>query len=187
MSKEVLMGERLVIERICSGDELALKSLYQEHFPMILRFVLNNNGSSDEAKDVYQEAVIIFYENIRKDQFELTCKISTYLYSVCRRLWLKQLNLKSRNVSEMNDNDLFVEVDNDVDDHDEKEQKIQLLRRCMDELGEPCKTILTDFFFVQLTMEEIANKMGYTNAANAKNQKYKCFNRFKKLVIVQRR
>ena len=53
----------------------------------------------------------------------------------------------------------------------------------MNDLGEPCKTIITDFFYGGLTMEEIAEKMGYTNAANAKNQKYKCFKRFKKLVI----
>ena len=57
------------------------------------------------------------------------------------------------------------------------------INQALNEIGEPCKSILVYFFFNQLTMEEIAAKMGYTNADNVKNQKYKCFKRLKKLVL----
>ena len=48
-------------------------------------------------------------------------------------------------------------------------------------LGEPCKTLITDYYVKHMSMEEIADKFGYTNSNNAKNQKYKCLQRLKKI------
>ncbi len=180
------MSDEELVAGIKVGNHQALKVLYKTHYPMVQSFVLNNSGSIDEAKDIYQETVIVFYEKVRSEGFELTSKIKTFLYAVSRRLWLKQLNVKGRKVGEVRD-DVHYEVPAELDGMEEREQRLRLLKKSMDALGEPCKTILTDFFYRQLTMVEIAEKMGYTNAANAKNQKYKCFNRFKKLVIVNSR
>jgi hypothetical protein len=51
----------------------------------------------------------------------------------------------------------------------------------LDSLGEPCRSILEDFYIAELNMEDIRVKFGYTNADNAKNQKYKCLQRLKKV------
>ena len=70
-----------IIAGIRQGDHTALSVLYKEHFGAINHFILNNNGSGDDAKDVYQEAVIIFYEKVTQDSLELNCKISCLLYT----------------------------------------------------------------------------------------------------------
>ena len=91
MNRLLLQPDEELLASLKKGDERALGMLYKLHFPMILHFIVSNSGTEQEAKDIYQEAIIILYENIQRDDFELTCKIKTYIYSVCRRQWLKKL------------------------------------------------------------------------------------------------
>jgi DNA-directed RNA polymerase specialized sigma24 family protein len=83
--------EEALIAELRKKNEAALKQLYQENYVMILKLVVNNSGTEQEAKDVYQEAIIHFYERLSQQDFELTCKVKTYLYAVCRKLWLQRL------------------------------------------------------------------------------------------------
>lgn len=178
-----LNSDEALIAAIKSGDRVALKQVYQTHWPMVRTLVCNNSGSEDDAKDVFQEAIMVLHRNICETEFELTSKLKTYIYAVARRLWLKQLSRNSRYTGNVNDNERFQELEAETDAEEKTAEMKVVIRKSMKELGEPCQTILTDFFYGGLTMEEIAEKMGYTNAANAKNQKYKCFKRFKKIVI----
>ena len=91
-----LTTDDALIAAIRSGDERALAHLYRLHWPMVSHFVLQNSGSEDDAQDIYQEGVMVFYEKVRDGSLELSCQIKTYLYAVCRRLWLKRLTGKSR-------------------------------------------------------------------------------------------
>jgi RNA polymerase sigma factor (sigma-70 family) len=163
-----------------SRNEESLRTLYKTYFPMILNFVVNNNGTEQEAKDVYQEAVIILYEKAIEG-ITLSCKIKTYLYSVCRRQWLKRLYEKSRYKSGVQDMEEFIKVEEDIVKGEEAENEFLLMGESLNQLGEPCRTIIEDFYIHDLSMEIIADKFGYTNADNAKNQKYKCLQRLKKI------
>ena len=176
------LSDEQLVSKIEAGDREALSHLYQKHFPMVLNFITANSGSEADAKDIYQEAIIVLYENIRSGEFRLISKLKTYIYAVARRLWLKQLKQKSRFTGEVKENERFDDWEKEMDRQEKLNQQKLILAKSMDELGEPCRTILTDFFYRSLSMEEIAEKMGYTNAANAKNQKYKCFQRLKKLM-----
>lgn len=181
MHKVVYFSDEALLAGIRKEEEAALAYLYKLHFPMILHFVQNNNGTDDEAKDIYQEAVIIFYEKIRDGGLELNCQIKTYLYSVCRRLWLKRLALKNRFAGLVSESDSFVDVEEDLAAADEQEEKFNIMGEALGLLGEPCKTLLEDFYIQDLSMQTITDKLGYTNADNTKNQKYKCLMRLKKL------
>src|SRR6476646_9526815 len=90
-----LVDEALVAA-VRSGDDRALERLYRQHYPMVAQLVRTNSGSDDEAKDIYQEAIIVFYEKARQPEFVLTCQVKTYLYAVARRLWLKRLAERNR-------------------------------------------------------------------------------------------
>jgi DNA-directed RNA polymerase specialized sigma24 family protein len=81
-----------VIIGILNNSDSVLKKLYLAYFPMVLQLVLNNNGDEDEAKDIYQEAIIVLYNKVKRGDFELSSKLKTYIYSICRRLWLKRLS-----------------------------------------------------------------------------------------------
>ena len=148
---------------------------------MVLHFVIQNNGTEPEAKDIYQESIIVLYENTQQSGFALSCKIKTYLYSVCRRQWLKRLAEKGRYVGKVEDFESFVALEDEGAAMDEKEKQFGVMRQALVQLGEPCRTLMEDFFVHGLTMQQITDKMGYTNADNAKNQKYKCLMRLKKI------
>jgi len=173
--------DELIVSEIKKGNEVALRELYKTHYSMIVNLVCTNNGTEQEAKDIYQEAVMAFYEKVQSPEFTLTCKIKTYLYAVCRRLWLKRLAEKKRYHGNIDEVETFLGVDEVVADAEEMEKRFAHISEALNGLGEPCRSIIEDFYVRDLSMEDIREKYGYTNADNAKNQKYKCLQRLKKL------
>lgn len=176
---ELLMG-------LAAGSDEALAQLYRRYFPMVLHFVTTNNGSEDDAKDIYQEALIVLYEKVRSGSLELHCQLKTYLYSVGRRLWLKQLSRRSRFMVQdvetpANERQAMEQLNDDLQDHEERDRQFTLMADSLNRLGEPCRTLLEDFYIQHLSMQAITEKFGYTNADNAKTQKYKCLMRLKRL------
>lgn len=173
--------DELILAEIRKNNEAALGELYKTHYPMAVNLICSNSGTEQEAKDIYQEAVIVFYERAQQPQFELTCKIKTYLYAVCRRLWLKRLAEKKRFNITIPETETFEGVEEEVKDAEEKELNLKRMEDSLHALGEPCRSILEDFYIHNFSMEIIREKYGYTSADNAKNQKYKCLQRLKKL------
>jgi RNA polymerase sigma factor (sigma-70 family) len=167
---------------ILNDSKYTLNQIYKSYFPMVLQLVLNNNGNEDDAKDIFQESVIVLYNKVKSGGFELNSKLKTFIYSVCRRLWLKRLSQKSRNISgELLDLDNVEAVEQDLAYHEEKDAQFRQMERALQLLGEPCKTIIEDYYMQNRSMLDISEKFGYTNADNAKTQKYKCLQRLKKL------
>lgn len=172
------------LEGLRSSNDIVLSALYKKYFGVVLKYVLNNSGTEQEAQDVYQETVIVLYNNAQKPEFELNCAVQTYIYSVAKRLWLKQLNKHSHiyKLSDSADDDgTLIDVSPEVSEHEEKEKHLLKMGESLQGLGEPCKTLIEDFYIKRLSMEEISDKFGYTNVDNAKNQKYKCLQRLKRL------
>ena len=173
--------DREVVLGVLNNSEEALNKLYTGYFPMVLQFILNNNGDEDDAKDVYQEGIIVLYNKIRSGDFELSSKLKTNIYSVCRRIWLKKLAQQSKKTNNVSDFEDVIAIEEDVEQHEEKDKQFDKMQEALLHLGEPCKTIIQDFYINNLSMQEICEKFGYTNTDNAKTQKYKCLQRLKKL------
>ena len=152
---------------------------------MIQAFILNNNGSYDDARDIFQEAMITLYEKAKTESFVLTCQIKTYVYSICRRLWLKRLQQLGRYVAQSDLIEETVPVEEDLEIHEKRNADFAIMDRALNSLGEPCKSLLESYYLGKKGMNEIAAEFGYTNADNAKNQKYKCLMRLKKLFFAQ--
>jgi RNA polymerase sigma factor (sigma-70 family) len=168
-----------IVKALQNGDEQALKQVYKQNYPVVVNLVITNGGSLQEAKDIFQEALIIFYEKVREDDFQLSSRIKTYLYSVSRNLWLKQLKKKRQLEEPLKETDEYVEPE--TGDALQREAHFQAMHQALNAIGEPCGSILRDFYLNSKSMEEITERYGYTNADNAKNQKYKCLQRLKKM------
>lgn len=142
--------------------------------------IINNNGTADDAKDIFQEAMIVLYEKARSGNFELSCQIKTYVYSVSRRLWLKRLQHANRYSGDISGAEV-VQVEDDIEEHSRRDAEFEMMEKAILGLGEPCKSLLEAFYLQKKNMQEIAASFGYTNAENAKTQKYKCLIRLKKI------
>ena len=169
------------IEGLKHNNDAVLRALYKKYYNLVLKYVVNNSGSSEAAADIYQETLIVLYENVQKPTFELNCQLQTFIYSIAKRLWLKQLR-GNGHLTRFNEGEeeAVVDVTDEITDHLKKESDILKMNACMENLGEPCKTLLNDFYVYKLSMDEISEKFGYTNSDNAKTQKYKCLQRLKR-------
>lgn len=177
--------EKLLLEGLAANDKKAVELIYKENFNTIQALIINNNGSSDDAKDIFQEAMIVLYEKVRTGGFELQCQIKTFIYSVARRLWLKRLQQQNRYSSPGDSMENVVEVDDEIEDHERKNAELDMMEHAISNLGEPCKSLIEAFYLQKKSMQEIAASFGYTNADNAKTQKYKCLMRLKKIFFTQ--
>ena len=174
-------NEKALLEGLAASDKRAIETIYRDNFNMIQSLVINNNGSADDAKDVFQEAMIVLYEKARSGTFELNCLIKTYIYSVCRRLWLKRLQQLDRYSPPVENLELTVPVEEEIEDHEKRNAEFEMMDKAIGSLGEPCKSLLEAYYLQKQNMQFIAASFGYTNADNAKNQKYKCLMRLKKI------
>jgi RNA polymerase sigma factor (sigma-70 family) len=181
-----LIEEIALLKGLALNDKQAVEQIYKDNYNTIQAFILNNNGSSDDARDIFQEAMIVLYEKAQLPQFELTCQLKTFIYSVCRRLWLKKLNQMQRYSNGFNERlEETVPVEEDIEQHEKKDADFNLMEVAMSKIGEPCKSLLDAYYVQKKQMQQIATDFGYTNADNAKTQKYKCLMRLKKLFFAQ--
>lgn len=168
------MKDSEILEKISKGDERALDYLYKKYYRMMINVVLKNNGTEDEAKDVYQEALLAFWQKAASGKLVLTSKISTFLYSICMNQWRKELDRKSRLSNE--------EVDSAEYQGHDGEERYKIVMDCINELGDTCKRILTYYYFDGLNMSDIAEKLNFANTDTAKTKKYKCKKKLDSLI-----
>lgn len=169
------------IDGLRSGNSGVLTALYKKYYTIVLKLIVNNSGTEEAARDIYQETVIVLYEAAQKPDFQLHCQLQTFIYSIAKRLWLKQLKKNGRTFLLKEDDETEpVDVGTELQDHVARDLEIEKMHKSLAELGEPCATLIRDFYIHRMNMDEIADKFGYTNADNAKNQKYKCLQRLKK-------
>ena len=171
------MNEKEIFERICKGDEKALEFLYQKYYRMMIKLVITNSGTEEEARDVYQDALIVFWQKATSGNLVLTSKMSTYIYSICQNLWRKELDRKKRLSNEEKDTAVLLDTDSS--------EREKVLAKCIDQLGETCKRVLMLYYFEEMSMQDIADKLGFANTDTAKTKKYKCKKKLDELVKAQ--
>ena len=169
--------EQELIEALRKGESPAFRALYVKHFSMVRYLVIHNSGRDEDAWDVFQEATVALYEQLRAGTFTQKSSLKTWLYAVCRNKWLKQLEKRKRNVR-FTDFEAVEEVAL-PEEKAEDEAMHKMFRQSLEKLGAQCRKLLLLFYFFKKSMDEIASELGYTNADNAKAQKYKCLQKLK--------
>ena len=164
--------------------ERALKVIYQKNKNLVFSYILKNSGTLEGAKDIYQETIIAFYENVRDDKFRGESSMATYIYSIAKFKWLNQLK-KNNTRREHHDK---IEMETHYDGHlatiieDEKAKRVVDV---LSELGEECKKLLIETIYHNKSMKEIVENGAYSSEQVARNKKYKCLQRLKELVAAK--
>jgi len=164
-----------IIKGILKNNDSVLHYIYNEYYPEINLYILKNNGIEEDANDVFQEGLIILYRKIKKNQFFLKCSFGTYLYSVCRLLWLKQLREKKTRFMVKEKLPIYLKdkKNQDLIDTIEKNERYGLYQKYFLKLGKDCQKTL-QLFLDNVPLKNIAKQMGYKNEKYAKKKKYKC-------------
>ncbi|UII33690.1 sigma-70 family RNA polymerase sigma factor [Fulvivirga ulvae] len=171
-----------IVDRIKRGDDKAVMTLYDSYRKEFLHWGYNNYSLTEqECADVFQDAVIIIYKNIRQGKLEqLSSSLKTYLFGIGKNLALKRVSQSSRMVV----SNEAVESNPGFDHEDpfEATERQKVIAGMLDSMGDPCKSILQMFYFDKFTMDAIASRLGYKNEHVAKSQKLRCFNQLKKMI-----
>jgi RNA polymerase sigma factor (sigma-70 family) len=176
-------SDEAIIEGLRLRSDYIIKYMYQEMFPMIRYLVVKNSGNDEDAEDVFQDGLIVVFKKIRDHELDLTCSFRTYIYSVCRNIWLQKLNKRKQYAREFSDVESFVDLPDKVDQFQEEEmEKYRLYQQHFLTLGEDCQKVLL-LFMKKQSLKEIALEMGYKTEKYAKTRKYLCKEELKKRII----
>lgn len=182
-NRSMKQNDKALLVGLAQKDHQALYRIYDLYYTMIERMVINNSGNKAAAEDLFQESLIILYHKVCKKDFALTSGLQTFIYAICKRLWLKKLrDRKKHPIASFNSQEeRLSDTEEYIIDHEEREINSKKLNKALEILGSPCKDLLEGFYIQEYAMKDLAEKFNYTNAANAKNQKYKCLQRLKKI------
>ena len=169
--------QEYTIENILQGlkdrDTKVLDYIYDNFFHQIKVFISRNNGSEEDAQDIYQDALLIIYQKIVKKNLTLTCSFNTYLYSVCRLLWLKQLEHKKNQKINTDDTGVFVELDSSIIGIHDLNERYKLYQDHFEKLSFSCQKVL-ELFLAGISLKEIAGILGFKSEQYAKKRKHQC-------------
>ncbi|MFL5728639.1 MAG: RNA polymerase sigma factor [Cytophagaceae bacterium] len=162
-----------IINAIRQGqDQKVLSFLYSDVLPKVKGFILKNQGSVDEAKDIFQDAVIRFYDAVKEEKFEGNSSIATYIFAISKNLWINTVKKKNKHISD----DQLELTDSSVNLLEDiiSQEKIDAVNSLLKKLGENCEKLLKYSIYDNLSMKEICEKMDYSSEDVAKTYNYRC-------------
>lgn len=181
------MTDQEIIKEIRYGNitssERALKYMYASFYSMTEHMILKNSGIKADAKDVFQDAMIVFYNKIKQDDFKLNSKISTFLYAISRNIWLKKLRDNKKSTNNLSIEDLHLIGTDDIQMVLEFSENQIILGDLLEKSGPKCVALLKAFYFEKLRIRKIAELQNYSSEQVVKNQKSRCIKKIKTLLM----
>ena len=179
------------INAIKSNDSVALKALYTSNYHKIEHLVLKNSGTREHAKDVYQEAFICVWNNVKNNAFvpQNDSSLQGYLYQIAKNKWMDVLRSnrfkKTVQVSTLNHFEPSDHNQDKIDDDIFKENRLVSIMSVFKTMGNPCKELLTTFYFEKKSLRNIADDLKIEEST-ARNKKYRCMEKLRELVLASK-
>jgi len=152
--------------------------LIDQYFDTIKGYVIQNSGSEDDAKDVFQEGLIALISNLNKNKFQGKSALKSYLFSICKNLWLQKIRKekKTENIKSLE------EVPYEETDKDDKEKMFEAMQHQFKKLGGKCQQILIEFYYKKHSIKKLQEIYGLGSAQAAKNKKSRCLKKLSEMV-----
>ncbi|OOQ61178.1 RNA polymerase sigma factor [Mucilaginibacter pedocola] len=156
--------------------EQLIMRLYQSAFPAVARYVSKMGGSFDDARDVFQDALVVYYEKAAAGTLELQKSEQAYLLGVAKYLWFKKFKDGKYDTSI----DEFEGLD--LPDEAEPQPMADKLMHYLETAGQRCMQLLSAFYYDKLPMKKIAVLFGYAGERSVTVQKYKCLEKVRETI-----
>ncbi len=169
--KKLTLGQ--IIDGIKKRDNKVLAQVYKDIFPVVRYYVQNHGGSQEDAKDVFQESIIVAFKQISDNKLEIKTGFEAYLYGIARLIWLKILRNKKihhQNLNEIKETSL---VYDSLEQTIEDDLEMRLFRKYFRKLGPECQKLL-QMITDKMPYAQIALELGYKSEKIVRNKKYKC-------------
>ena len=182
-------SDQQIIAGLRAGGQVEhsfLKQLYQDHQATVFRFIQEQQGSLAEAKDIFQEGILVLYKQVRAGKFRGESSLGTYLTSICKYLWFQKRKKENRRAALLEQQPLAFTPDQidpyrKIEDNEQRDLMLALFQQ----ISEQCRKVLLYALYEEFSMEEIAKMMGFKSDQIARNKKYKCLKSLKKIMNEQ--
>jgi RNA polymerase sigma factor (sigma-70 family) len=169
-------SDKELIDKVRAREEMAFSQIYEYSFPPIAGYIVKNNGSEQDAEDIFQESIIVLLSKTARQDFVLTASVTTYLFSIARNLWLKRLRQKKQ-ITEICDYE-SLDIPSDAEPESQDPGK---LTGWLKKITTYCQKILKAIYYKNEPMNQLMIKMGWKNKHTASQQKYKCLQQIGKI------
>ena len=170
-----------LITAIKDNNSIALKSFYTSNYPKIEALILKNSGSQEHAKDIYQDAFISMWNNIRNESFvpQNDTALQGYLYQIAKNKWMDVLRSKRFKTTQSltEERTLYLKQD-EVEVDDGHDKKLNTTMKAFEDLGQPCKDLLKTFYFEKKSLRDIASELNIEESS-VRNKKYRCMEKLR--------
>jgi len=176
-------SDEAILEGLRLRSDYIINFIYKEYFPLIRFLVTENGGSGEDAEDVFQDGIIIIYNKISLNQLKLSSSFKTYMYSVCRNLWLQKLNKRKAIFDKLTDVEEYIDLPKDMlqEASLEETELHRIIQIHFLSLADDCQKLLR-LFTKNIPLREIASMLGYKTEKYAKTRKYLCKEELKKRI-----
>lgn len=175
--------DEAIIDGLKKRESGIIRYVYKEYYPTIKFLITTNSGTETDAEDVFQDALVVLYRKIARENLILTSSFKTFLYSICRNLWLQRLDrrvfsnqfLEMEDMGDLQENQYF-------DQPEEDQDKYRLFQQHFLRLSEDCQKVL-QLFMSKVSLKEIAEIMGFKTEKYAKTRKFMCKEKLKNSIL----
>jgi len=176
-------SDEAILEGLRLRSDYIIRFIYKDFFPLIKFLVTENGGTEEDAEDIFQDGIIIIYNKISLNQFVLTSSFKTYMYSVCRNLWLQKLNKRKAIFDKLTDLEEYIDVPKDLlqEASVEETELHRIIQIHFLSLAEDCQKLLR-LFSKSISLREIATILGFKTEKYAKTRKYMCKEELKRRI-----
>ena len=164
-------NDEQIMDGIYRKDSSILRYLYKIQLGRIERFIVKKGGDQDTARDIFQEAMMVVYNKIRSKKLVLTCSFSTYLFAICKNLWLQEIRSKNYNILDHSQLDNMVEEPGEDEDHNN--ELMELVKYHFSKLTKDCQKVL-ELHFKRKSLADICRVLGYKDEKYTADRKYRC-------------
>ena len=150
-------------------------TLYQMAFPAVARYVSKMGGSFDEAKDVFQDALVAYYERSAKGSLIIKSTDKAYILGTAKYLWFKKHKQGRHHIPLEN-------FDAAASDQENESQTESKLMHYLQTAGKKCMDLLRAFYYDHTPLADTAEQFGYSGIRSATVQKYKCLEKVRETI-----
>jgi len=162
-----------LIKGIRNHDSSLLQYVYDTYYPIIEGYITHNQGSREQARDIFQDAMIIIYKRIKEEKLELSCKFGTYLYAICKNIWTQERKKYLLRAEKLRQQALVVHDPGPADDPLLQNHLTNLFNKHFEDLSRDCQKILS-MYFNNFSVEDIRAAMNYKDLHHTADRKYRC-------------
>jgi RNA polymerase sigma factor (sigma-70 family) len=162
-----------LIHGIRKHDSSILRHIYEYHYPVIEGYIIHNQGSREQARDIFQDAMIIVYKRIRDNELELSCQFGTYLYAICKNIWMQERKKFLHRAEKLRLQPMEVHDPGPAHDPLLEKHLTDLFNKHFNALSKDCQKILC-MYFNHFSVEDIRAAMNYKDLHHTADRKYRC-------------